>query len=140
MACRLKALNDILKKKISETKFNEMCDIFDKEMGITEGTSRIYFYIGDGMRNIFSFILKMIDNVDTIYIPPSETSLDDMYDKVKINKMIKHMIVFDLGHAWSLNKKNDLWYKKKKIYKFFGKPVGKNNNLTSCGFVLVYSK
>lgn len=140
MACRLNSINEILKKQISNEKFNELCDSFDKEIGFEEKISRTYFYVGEGMKNIFSFILEKTENIKTEYIPPSEESLNEMYTKVSTNKEIKLMIVFNRGHAWSLNKKKDTWFMRRKVYKFFGRPNDKSNRLYRCGFVLIYSK
>jgi len=131
MSCRLDALNTILNKSLSKSKFNEYCDEFDKEMNFEIGTSREYFIVGKNMQNIFSYILKHHDGAESFYIPMSNDSFNILNKKLEENSNLTKLIVFNKGHAWAMLKHKDRWYKnlKKKHVKKIPK---------DCGYVIIY--
>jgi hypothetical protein len=127
MACRLKAINTILKNPLSTEKFDIYCDMFDIEMKNNVGISRLYFYCGENMENIFSYILQK-HNINSLYIPLFENSTKNLLKILEQYINVRYIIAFNLKHAFCLIKKNNKWFNNKKLLNKFP---------TNCGFIVI---
>ncbi|CAF1113385.1 unnamed protein product [Adineta ricciae] len=103
-SCRIHAINNALGQSIlSEAKFFEYCDEFDKQNRCAG--SRDVVFIHSINNNIFNFILNKFHATSSYYPPNNPPEL-----KKNFSDDCASVIIFDDGHVWCAKKHDDSWY------------------------------
>ncbi len=71
--CRMHALNAFYQhERLTPEIFNKLCMQFDSICGFSDSVSAQFFYVGDGGKNLISWIVEKDLRYETSYFPPGK--------------------------------------------------------------------